>query len=209
MKQHVIELFHRSIEAKMTVGEELSGPLILAAERLTSQLSQGNKILSCGEGLSNALAATFTRCLTHGYHMERPGFPALTLYGESSPGDLHDSKTNTSPYTQALNVLGAEGDVLVIFSAGYSGLSLLGAIETAKNQNMVVIAFTANGDRALSHLLDGNDIELHVANDDQYRIQEIQQLCLFCLCDLIEAHLFGEEILCLIQHAQHMSWLFY
>ncbi len=194
MKQHVIELFHRSIEAKMTVGEELSGPLILAAERLTTQLSQGNKVLTCGEGLSNALATTLTRCLSHGYHMERPSFPAFTLTGEPDPSDhLHDeNNAGTRAFTQTLNTLGTAGDVLVIFSAGHSGLNLLAAVETAKHLGMAVIGFTADGDRALSHLLDENDIELHVAIDDQYRIQEIQQLCLFCLCDLIETHLFGD-----------------
>ncbi len=192
-KQQVIELFHRSIEAKMSVGEELAGPLAAAAERLVAQLLQGSKVLTCGEGLCNAIATTLRRCLTHGYKMQRPGFAALTLQGEAAPGDLNDSSAQASPYHQPISALGTEGDVLVIFSAGYAGFNLLGAIETAKARGLHVIAFTATGDHALSHLLDDNDIELHVTIDDQYRIQEIHQLCVFCLCDLIENHLFGEQ----------------
>ncbi len=192
-QQQVIELFHRSIEAKMSVGEELAGPLAAVAERLVAQLLQGSKVLTCGEGLSNAAAATLSRCLTHGYKMQRPGFAALTLQGEVTPGDLNDVSAQASPYQQAISALGTEGDVLVIFSAGYAGFNLLGAIETAKSRGLHVIAFTATGDHALSPLLDDNDIELHVAIDDQYRIQEIHQLCVFCLCDLIENQLFGEH----------------
>ena len=192
-QQQVIDLFHRSIEAKMTVGEELSGPLAAAAERLVMQLLQGSKVLTCGEGLCHASAATLSRCLTHSYKMQRPGFAALTLQGETAPGDLNDVSAQASPYQQPISALGTEGDVLVIFSAGYVGFNLLGAIEAAKSRGLHVIAFTATGDHALSHLLDDNDIELHVTIDDQYRIQEIHQLCVFCLCDLIENHLFGEQ----------------
>ncbi|OUS10113.1 hypothetical protein A9Q89_11680 [Gammaproteobacteria bacterium 53_120_T64] len=192
-QQQVIELFHRSIEAKMSVGEELSGPLAAASDRLVAQLLLDNKVLTCGEGLSNAPASTLSRCLTHGYTMERPGFPALTLQAEAAPGDLNDVDAHASPYQQPISALGNEGDVLVLFSAGYAGFNLLGAIEAAKARGLHVIAFTATGDHALSHLLDDNDIELHVAIDDQYRIQEIHQLSVFCLCDLIESQLFGEH----------------
>ena len=192
-KQQVIELFHRSIEAKMSVGEELAGPLAKAAERLVAQLLQGSKVLTCGEGLCHASAATLSRCLTHGYKMQRPGFAALTLQGEAAPGDLNDSSAQASPYSQPISALGSEGDVFVIFSAGHAGFNLLGAIEAAKARSLHVIAFTATGDHALSHLLNDNDIELHVAIDDQYRIQEIHQLGVFCLCDLIENQLFGEQ----------------
>jgi len=191
--QQVIELFHRSIEAKMSVGEVLAGPLAAAAERLVTQLLQGNKVLTCGEGLSNAAAATLSRCLTHGYQMERPGFPALCLQSEAAPGDLNDLSASASPYHQPITALGVEGDILVIFSAGHADMNLLGAIEAAKSRGLHVVALTATGDHALSHLLDDNDIELHVAIDDQYRIQEIHQLCVFCLCDLIENQLFGEH----------------
>ena len=192
-EQHVIELFHRSIEAKMTVGEELASPLVAAAELLVTQLLQGNKVLTCGEGLSNACAATLSRCLTHGYQMERPGFAAINLQAEAAPGDLNDLSASASPYHQPITALGMEGDVLVVFSAGHAGIHLLGAVEAAKSRGLPTIAFTATGDHALSHLLDENDIELHVAIADQYRIQEIHQLCVFCLCDLIESHLFGEQ----------------
>ncbi len=192
-QQQVIELFHRSIEAKMTVGEALAAPLADAAQRLVSQLLQGNKALTCGEGLSNAAAATLSRCLTHGYKMQRPGFAALTLQAEAAPGDLNDISTQASPYQQPINALGIEGDVLVLFSAGYASINLLGAVEAAHARGLHIIAFTATGDHSLSHLLGDNDIELHVAIDDQYRIQEIHQLCVFCLCDLIENHLFGEH----------------
>lgn len=193
LDQHVIELFHRSIEAKMTVGEALASPLALAAELLVARLLAGNKILSCGEGLSNAAATTLTRCLTHGYQMGRPGFAALTLQAEAAPGDMNDLSAASTPYYQPLNALGVEGDVLIIFSAGYAGFNLLGAVEAARARGLHLIVFTASGDHALSHLLSGNDIELHVPIDDQYRIQEIQQLSAFCLCDLIESHLFGDH----------------
>ncbi len=192
--QYVIELFHRSIEAKMAVGEELSAPLAAAAELLVAQLLNDNKVLTCGEGLSNASAATLSRCLTHGYQMQRPGFPSLTLQAEATPGDLNDLSATSSPYHQPIFALGIEGDVLVVFSAGHASVNLLGAVEAAKSRGMHTIAITANGDHALSHLLDENDIELHVAIDDQYRIQEIHQLCIFCLCDLIESQLFGEQV---------------
>ncbi len=193
LQQQVIELFHRSIEAKMTVGEALAGPLAAAAELLVAQLLQGSKAITCGEGLSHASAATLSRCLTHGYKMQRPGFAALTLQGEAAPGDLNDLSAQASPYQQPISALGTEGDVLILFSAGYASINLLGAVEAARARGLHIIAFTAAGDQALSHLLNDNDIELHVPIDDQYRIQEIHQLSVFCLCDLIEHHLFGEH----------------
>lgn len=189
MPERVIELFHRSIEAKMSIGESLSEPLVAIAERLTAVLEAGNKVLVAGAGLSVAVAETFDRCMSHGHRMERPGLPSVSLRNEL----LLNPHTGefTESLGEAVSTLGNSGDTLLLFGDGSGAQCLQTALESAHFRGMPAAVLTATGDEALAALCDSGDIELHLPCEDQYRVQELLLLSAFCLCDLIEYQLFG------------------
>ena len=56
---------------------------------------------------------------------------------------------------------------------------------------MLVLSLTGNKGGKLAKLLKDDDIEIRVPSDRTARIQEIHLLVIHCLCDIIDAILFG------------------
>ncbi len=192
MEQYVIDLFNNSIAAKMSAGEHLVLPIIESGTLIVERLLDDQVLYTCGNGLSISLANTLAHCLLYQYRMERPGLPAFCLSCNVMNATGITSQSSFSDiYSKQLRSLGRQGDLLICFSAGGNDSNLLQAVKTAHDRDMTVIAFTASGDKDISALLTGEDVELRVEHDDRYRIQEIQLLSLFCVCDLIEQQLFG------------------
>lgn len=192
MEQRVVELFNKSIEAKMGAGEALVYPIITAAERIVESLLADARIFTCGNGVSAALANTLSLLLLNQYRIERPGFAALCLSADTvASTGLAQQANFTEIYSRQVRALSRPGDLLVVFSANSNASNLVQAIQTAHDREMSVIAFTGSEDSNLSALLSGEDIEARVDNNDIYRVHEIQLLSLFCVCELIEYQLFG------------------
>jgi len=192
MEQRVITLFHESIEATMQTGEQLAPNIVQASEAMVEALLNGNKILTCGNGISAAQAQILTSSLVHRFEQERPSLPAFTLGTDLTmqTAIANDSGLNDI-YAKQLRALGQEGDILVLLtSTGNSG-SLLQAISAAHDRDMRVVALTGGDGGDAAALLDHRDIELRAALDSTTRIQEVHLLSIFCLCDLIDQQLFG------------------
>jgi len=190
--QRVITLFHESIEAKMHTGESLAGPLAAASELMTQTLLGGGKILSCGHGLASAQAQILTACLINRFEQDRPSLPCLTLGTDAtSLSAISSEQSPNDIYAKQLRALGQEGDVLVVINGLGDHGSLLRCISTAHDAGIRVIALTGGGGGDAATLLDHSDIELRAAVDSATRVHELHLLSIFCLCDLIDQHLFG------------------
>ncbi|MCV6628010.1 MAG: SIS domain-containing protein [Cellvibrionaceae bacterium] len=192
MEQHVITLFHRSIEAKMQVGEQLAPLIAEASEMIVHALVGNNKILLCGNGSSSAIAQVFSANLINRFEQERPGLPALTLGTDAtSLSAIADVASYSDVYAKQVRALGVPGDILVIISTSGKPGNLIQAVQAAHDRDMSVIALTGCDGGDISALLDVNDIELQVPLDSRPRIHEVHMLSVFCLCDLIDQQLFG------------------
>ena len=192
MEQRIIELFHQSIEAKMNSGEALAPQLVTASQRCVEQLLEGHKLLCAGNGASAAMAGILCQNLMQQYRLERPGFAAIALHNDAGLMTGIASHHNFSEvFSRQVRTLGDSGDLLILFSTGEDPANLTQAIHAAHDRNMSVIAFSASKDNNLRSLLDNNDVNVCVEHSDPHRIQEVQLLCLFSLCDLIDQQLFG------------------
>ncbi len=192
MQDRVINQFHSSIEAKMSCGEVLAPVLVEAAELIVNSLLSGKKVFSCGNGFGYSLADILTQCLLLKYQLERPGFPAILLGSQS--GVTTGSLQHQGPaglFSNQIHSLGSAGDLLVTISMGDNPGNLVKAIQAAHDRDMTVIAFSAGNDSDITASLTGNDLQVMVSNPEQPRVTEVQLLCLFSLCDLIDHQLFG------------------
>lgn len=192
MEQRIVELFHQSIEAKMNAGEALAPQLAAASRRCVRQLIEGRKLLCAGNGASASMAGILCQNLLHQYRLERPGFPVIALHSDAALltgiGDHHNF---SEVFSRQVRTLGEAGDLLILFSTGEDPANLTQAIHSAHGRGVSVIAFSASGDNNLRALLDQSDLDICVRHDDPHRIQEIQLLGVFSLCDLIDQQLFG------------------
>ena len=195
MQNRVIDLFHQSIEAKISCGEQLAPYLEAASSLVSNQLLQEHKLLCCGNGSAANLASIFTQILTLGHKMERPGFAAFNLATDTGMNSAILQKKGFSElFVAQVQSLGLKGDLLVTFSLGDDPHNVVRAIQTAHDRNMSVIAFFMQNEESIAASLSSTDIALQVPLKDSHSACEIYLLCIHTLCDLIDFQLFGEPV---------------
>lgn len=192
MSQRVYNLFQRSIEAKMQVGEELAPLIESAADQMVQALLSDNKILVCGNGPSAALAQIFASNLIDRFEKERPGLPAIWLGGNmASYTAIVADAQHHEVYAKPVRALGQEGDLLLLISSSGNATNLVQAMAAARDRGLAVIALTGRDGGEVGKRLSPMDIELCARVNSRSRIHEIHLLVLYCLCDLIDHKLFG------------------
>lgn len=192
MEQRVVTLFHHSLEATMNAGEILAPLIAEASEMVVHTLLAESKVLLCGNGVSGALAQSFSSQLTGGFQLERPGLPAMALSSDSvSMGNVAQNHGSVDSFAHPVRALGQPGDLLVIISSDGRDSNLIQAMSAARDRDMGILALTGGDGGDCAALLDDHDIELRVPSEVAAEVHQVHLLTIFCLCDLIDSSLFG------------------
>ena len=172
--------------------EELIIPIKHAANCISDSLLNEGKILSCGNGGSAGDAQHFSAELLNRFEIERPGLPAVALTTDSSTlTAIANDYEYDQIFSKQILALGTNRDVLLAISTSGNSSNIIKAVQAAHERNMLVLSLTGNKGGKLAKLLKGDDIEIRVPSDRTARIQEIHLLVIHCLCDIIDAILFG------------------
>ena len=184
--------FLDSIETKRNALEELIIPIEHAANCISDSLLNEGKVLSCGNGGSAGDAQHFSAELLNRFEIERPGLPAVALTTDSSTlTAIANDYEYDQIFSKQILALGTNRDVLLAISTSGNSPNIVKAVQAAHERNMQVLSLTGNKGGKLAKLLKGDDIEIRVPSDRTARIQEIHLLVIHCLCDIIDAILFG------------------
>ena len=193
-KQRIIGHFNESAELKIQSAAELAHPIAEAVELMFSALSNGNRILACGNGGSAAYAQHFAAGLVGRFERERLPLPGLAL--STDPSILTAIGNNYSfaeIFSKQVQAYGQAGDVLLAISTSGTSANVLAAIETAQERDMRIVALTGKGGGAIAALLSDADVHVCVPDDRMTRIQEVHLLIIHCFCDGIDVALFGGD----------------
>ena len=184
--------FLDSIETKRNALEELIIPIKHAANCISDSLLNEGKVLSCGNGGSAGDAQHFSAELLNRFEIERPGLPAVALTTDSSTlTAIANDYEYDQIFSKQILALGNNRDVLLAISTSGNSSNIIKAVQAAHERDMQVLSLTGNKGGKLAKLLKGDDIEIRVPSDRTARIQEIHLLVIHCLCDIIDAILFG------------------
>ena len=184
--------FLDSIETKRNALEELIIPIKHAANCISDSLLNEGKVLSGGNGGSAGDAQHFSAELLNRFEIERPGLPAVALTTDSSTlTAIANDYEYDQIFSKQILALGTNRDVLLAISTSGNSPNIVKAVQAAHERNMQVLSLTGNKGGKLAKLLKGDDIEIRVPSDRTARIQEIHLLVIHCLCDIIDAILFG------------------
>ncbi len=184
--------FLDSIETKRNALEELIIPIKHAANCISDSLLNEGKVLSCGNGGSAGDAQHFSAELLNRFEIERPGLPAVALTTDSTTlTAIANDYEYDQIFSKQILALGTNKDVLLAISTSGNSPNIIKAVQAAHERNMQVLSLTGNKGGKLAKLLKGDDIEIRVPSDRTARIQEIHLLVIHCLCDIIDAILFG------------------
>ena len=192
--QRILSHFQESAELKLHAASILAEPIEQAIEIMFTALSNGNKILACGNGGSAADCQHFAAELVGRFERERLPLPALALTTDTSiltaVGNDYSYREIFSKQVQAF---GQAGDVLLAFSTSGNSGNVLAAIEVAQERDMRVVALTGKGGGAIGKQLTDADVHICVPHDRTARIQEVHLVTLHCICDGIDVALFGGD----------------
>ncbi len=192
--QRILAHFQESADLKMQSAAALSQPISQAIELMFFALSNGNKILACGNGGSAADCQHFAAELVGRFERERFPLPAIALTTDTSiltaVGNDYSFREIFSKQVQAF---GQAGDVLLAISTSGNSANVLAAVEAALEREMRIVAFTGKDGGALAKLLTDADVHINVPHARTARIQEVHLCAIHCICDGIDVALFGEE----------------
>jgi D-sedoheptulose 7-phosphate isomerase len=192
-EQRIHQHFIASADLKYQAAEALSIPIAAAIESIGAAVSNGGKVLACGNGGSAADAQHFAAEFVGRFERERPELGAIALTTDTSiiTAIANDYSYNEI-FAKQVRALGQSGDVLLAISTSGNSASILAAIEAAHSRDMTVVALTGKGGGKMNEVLQETDIHICVPHDRTARIQEVHILTIHCICDGVDAMLLGE-----------------
>jgi D-sedoheptulose 7-phosphate isomerase len=210
LEQRIEKNFIDSADLIYQAAQAMASPMAQATEALLSCVTNGGKVLVCGNGGSAAQAQHFAAKFVGRYERERPELACIALTTDSSIlTAIGNDYGFEQMFARQVRALGTGGDVLVVMSTSGDSANVIKAIEVAQEREMIVIALTGNSsankiikDGASSSsnpggkigaMLRETDVHICVAHDRTARIQEVHLLALHCLCDGVDAMLLGDQ----------------
>lgn len=186
-EQRVRQLFEDSLATHQDSQDRLSEAIARAGTMLAQALSDGRRVLSCGNGGSAADAQHFAAELIGRFEKEREALPAVALSTDTSAlTAIGNDYGFDRVFSRQVEGLGQEGDILLAISTSGNSPNVAQAIEAAQSKKMRVIALTGRDGGTMCGQMSESDIELRVPSDSTARIQEVHILILHCLCDLTD-----------------------
>src|SRR6266446_3475505 len=180
------QAINRSIETLRSL-KTLEAEITRAAKLIADCLTNGNKLLICGNGGSAADAAHFATELVVRFVKDRRAYPAICLTGD---GGLLTAAANDygfdEIFARQVAAFGLEGELLIVLTTSGKSKNVQRALEEAKSRKLKTIAFLGSDGGSTIGIA---DVDLLVASDSIARIQEAHKLLLHVLCETMESRL--------------------
>ncbi len=194
LQQRIEQHFIDSADLKYQAAQVLSKPIAEAVQAVLTCVTNGGKVLICGNGGSAADAQHFAAEFIGRFERERPELAAIALTTDSSiltaiANDYHFNAV----FARQVRGLGQPGDVLIAISTSGNSPNVLAAIEAAHEREMVVIGLSGRNGGKMAGALRETDVHICVPHERTARIQEVHILALHCICDAVDHQLLGEQ----------------
>ena len=185
----ITQRFNESIAVKQDTLSHCLKEMAHAITLLTNALSNGNKVLICGNGGSAADAQQFAAELIMRYETNRQSLPAVALTTDSSAlTAIGNDLQFEDVFARQVSGLGNAGDILVAISTSGDSPNIVRATQAAQEKQMSVLALTGKEGGVIRDLLTESDVEINVASNKTGRIQETHILIIHCLCEAMDRH---------------------
>ncbi|HYR22350.1 MAG TPA: SIS domain-containing protein [Chthoniobacterales bacterium] len=166
---------------------DLESQITKVADLIVDCLTNGKKVLACGNGGSAADAADFCTELACRFVEDRPPYPAMNL---SQGGSLITAIGNDygfeEIFARQVRAFGNSGDILIAISTSGKSKNIRRAIEEAGNRKLKTIALLGRDGGSTAGVA---DVDLIVKGDSTARIQEAHKFILHVICEICEARL--------------------
>lgn len=194
LQDRILGHFQASAQATLDAAAPLAPLIDEGSALILNCLTQGGKILVCGNGASAASAQIFAALMVNRLEHERPGLAAIALAADTSIlTSIADDHGYEQVFARQIKALGLPGDVLLLLTDGANLPGMLAAVDAAHARGMGVIAMTGSSGGAVAEQMRDGDVLMCVPAEAEARIHEIHLLSLHCLCDAVDSILLGVE----------------
>lgn len=158
-----------------------------AIEILSTSLSQGGKVISCGNGGSMCDAMHFAEELSGRFRNDRKGLAALSISDPSHISCVANDYGYEYVFSRFVESVGKKDDVLLGISTSGNSENVIKAVKTAKEKGIKTIVLTGKTGGQLADLA---DLEIRAPQSEYAdRAQEIHIKVIHALIDGIERSL--------------------
>jgi D-sedoheptulose 7-phosphate isomerase len=162
-----------------------------AGETICQALSDGGKVLLCGNGGSAADAQHIAAELVGRYEQQRRAYPALALTTDSSAlTALSNDYGYENVFARQVQALATKGDVLIAISTSGKSANILQAVKTARSMGCKTIALTGSSGDSLAAIC---DLAVVVPAQRTSRVQEAHITVGHLWCEMVDANL-GKQV---------------
>ena len=194
MQDRILGHFQASAQATLDAAASLAPLIDQGSALILNCLTQGGKILACGNGASAASAQIFAALMVNRLEHERPGLAAIALAADTTIlTSIAEDHGYDQVFARQVKALGLPGDVLLMLTDGANLPGTLAAVDAAHARGMSVIAMTGRDAGAVAEQMGEVDVLMCVPAETDTRIHEIHLLSLHCLCDAVDSILVGVE----------------
>lgn len=174
----------RGHQAALAQLETLAPDARRVAQACVTAVTQGGKILTCGNGGSAADAQHFASELTGRYRRERRPLAAIALTTDSSALTcIGNDYSFDEVFSRQVEALARPGDVVVGFSTSGASRNVALALRAARQVGATTVAFTGERDGAVH---EHADLALRVPSATTAHVQEMHILLVHVLCEWID-----------------------
>lgn len=193
LEQRIQQHFIDSADLKYQAAQALGKPIADAVQAVLACVTSGGKILACGNGASAADAQQFAAFCVAGFERERPELAAVALSTNAALLTALGSGDLAQQFARQVRALGQAGDVLLALCISGNDANVLAAVQAAHERDMTVVVASGRSGGVLATVLHETDVLICVPHDRAARVREVHALVLNCLCDGVDAQLFGEQ----------------
>lgn len=187
---HTVELIRArlsesaAVKQAMRSDEDFTSTLAAVAAVIVAAVRAGRKVLLCGNGGSAADAEHIAAEFVGRFSARREPLAAIALTANTSClTAIGNDFTFDEVFARQVRGLGDPGDVAIGISTSGDAENVVRAIDAAKDQGMVTVAFT--GSRG-GRLRDRVEYCLRVPSDVTARIQEGHITAAHIVCEIVE-----------------------
>jgi phosphoheptose isomerase len=186
------DAFNSLVDTLRKSYQRLGPGVVEAAHHLLACITQGNKVMVCGNGGSAADAQHFAGEFVGRFkHPKREALPVLSLTADTA---FMTGWSNDVGYEQIFSrqvqAFGNRGDVLFCLSTSGRSKNLVAACKTAREYGIYTIALLGKDGGDLVNLV---DTAIVVPSTNTQRVQEVQILLLHLLTELVEEYIVSNQ----------------